>query len=226
MLETTLTPTLPNTQTNLDRIIERYPIILQLLRFIAIGVINTALDFIILNLLSKALAINSGTSLGGINILSFSLAVVQSYFWNHYWTFATAKVTLRVNFMRLVLVAGIGFASFAAVILGAKLGASPIYYFVTLLLFIVFELGLWIAFKLREAVPASPNSREFVIFVAVSIIGLLINTILVALVSSYLSHTSGFGLNTDLLKNLAKVVATLVSLVWNFVGYKLFVFKR
>jgi len=41
----------------LSSILEKYPIILQLFKFGAIGIINTALDFLILNLSSKALGI-------------------------------------------------------------------------------------------------------------------------------------------------------------------------
>ena len=46
--------------SKVEKLLAEKPIILQLLRFAAIGVINTALDFIILNVVTKSLCINSG----------------------------------------------------------------------------------------------------------------------------------------------------------------------
>ena len=212
--------------SKLESLLQKFPIILQLLRFIAIGVINTALDFIILNFLSKLLGINSGTSLGALNIISFSLAVVQSYFWNKYWTFGSGQVSLLVNFKRLVLVGGVGGFSLLAVLIGAKLLASPVFYLVVLAIFIISQLSLWIAFRLSHATNTTSTeaSKQFLTFVVVSLIGLLINSILVSLLSTRIPQNSF--INADLVKNLAKVLATGASLVWNFIGYKLVVFRK
>lgn len=215
---------------SLQRLLTEKPIILQMLRFVAIGVLNTALDFIILNFISKALGINSGFKLGTINLIGFSTAMVQSYFWNRHWTFDAAQTIDAVkNFTRLVVVGGIGAAGFLAVIVGAKIGAAPIYYILIFAVFIIAEIVAWVGFGLGQKQPggalATPAGKQFLAFVIVSVIGLLINSTLIAVVSGYLATNSAFG-NPDLLKNFAKAAATGVSLIWNFFGYKVVVFKR
>lgn len=216
----------PTYQSRLESLLTKFPILLQLSRFVAIGVINTALDFIVLNFLAKLLGITAGAELGAINIISFSLAVVQSYFWNKYWTFNTVHVSLTSNFRRLVLVGGVGFLSFFAVLISAKYSAAPIVYFIIFALFVISELGLWIGFRLIQSAPQNgeDGSKQFVVFVIVSLVGLLINSVLVSLLSTRIPEYSF--INEDLIKNIAKVIATGASLVWNFIGYKLIVFRK
>ncbi len=203
-------------------VLKKYPVILQLLRFGAIGVLNTALDFLILNLTSKSLGISSGLRLGQINVIGFALATVQSYFWNRSWAFSAEQgLTLLKNFIRLVLVGLLGFLAMVLVLIGAKISAQAVFYFILLVVYILAEAALWKSFGLGK--PEGGNSgRQFAVFLAVSVVGLLINSALVWLI------TSNFALvdNADLNKNAAKIVATGASLVWNFVGYKIFVFKK
>jgi len=210
----------------LQRMLKQRPVVLQLLRFVAIGVLNTALDFTILNFASKALGITSGLSLGTINIISFSAAMVQSYFWNHYWTFsATQTVDVLKNFIRLVVIGGIGAVAFIAVLAGAQTNANPVYYVLVFVFFIVAELCAWYGFGLHQQEAAHPSGGEFLAFIIVSAIGLLINSVLIAIVSKALANGTAFS-NPDLLKNVAKIAATMASLVWNFIGYKLVVFRK
>jgi putative flippase GtrA len=219
-----------NTITNekfsdkINRILQKYPIILQILRFAAIGIINTALDFLVLNFISKTLNISAGLKLGQVNVISFSLAVVQSYFWNRYWAFSTQQVlSLWKNFVRLVLVGALGALAVILVLVGAKVSASPSFYLIILLAFVIFQLAMWIGFGLSKIfVSADNQSKQFIIFLVVSIIGLIINSVLLSLISQRFALVS----NPDLNKNLAKILATFVSLVWNFIGYKIFVFKK
>ncbi len=206
----------------LSNFLERYPVILQLVRFAAIGVLNTALDFLILNLTSKSLNISSGLKLGQINIIGFSLAMVQSYFWNRYWAFSSEQtVTLLKNFIRLVLVGVLGFMAFVLVLIGAKISAQPVFYLILLAVYFLAEVILWKAFNLSKPESTS-TGRQFAVFITVSVIGLLINSALVWLITSNFSVTQ----NVDLNKNIAKIIATGASLVWNFIGYKVFVFKK
>lgn len=201
----------------------RKPIILQLLRFAAIGVINTALDFIILNVVSKSLGIASGSRLGEINVIGFSLAVIQSYFWNRYWAFSKDRlVDVRNYIIRPILVGALGAGAVAAVLFGSSVSASAGFYVMVFGMFILLELVFWLAFGLGKlALPRQPV-EEFTAFLVVSLIGLGINSLLIGTISSGLHLAAG----SDLNKNLAKIIATLVSLVWNFVGYKVFVFKK
>lgn len=133
----------------------------QFVRFLAVGVLNTAIDFAVLNLLSLATGITSGNGLIPLNMISFAVAVTNSYFLNRKWTFKD-------------------------------------------------ESG--------------PAAKKFTVFLIVSIIGAFINTGVVRLVSTNISPM--FGLSPQLWLNFAKAVATGVSLLWNFAGFKFIVFKR
>jgi putative flippase GtrA len=211
----------------MQRLLTQKPVILQLLRFMAIGFLNTALDFIILNFISKALGITSGFRLGTINIIGFAAAVVQSYYWNRHWAFNTAQTADVIkNFIRLVVVGGIGVFGFLAAIFGSNMHAGPTYYIFVLVIFVIAELAALVSFGLNSQNPGETSQgQQFFAFVVVSIIGLVINSLIIALVSHYLA-THNVLTNQDNLKNAAKVVATGISLIWNFIGYKLIVFKR
>jgi len=212
----------------IEQLINQRPVILQLLRFVAIGILNTSLDFIIFNLLSKSMHIDAGTRLGYINVVGFACATIQSYIWNRYWAFSGATGGIYKNFVRLVLVGGLGAAAFAAVIIGSSLEAMPFFYGIILLGLIIAEIILWKTFKLAseggQVDQTHTGTSQFITFVVVSIIGLLINSGLVVVLSTALVNVAG--LPTDLVKNVAKALATGVSLIWNFLGYKLIVFKK
>jgi putative flippase GtrA len=83
-----------------------------------------------------------------------------------------------------------------------------------------------VLFGLTFSKESQALGTEFAAFLAVSVVGLLINSGIVALASYYLAPSLSDTVNPDTIKNLAKAMATGVSLVWNFLGYKLLVFKR
>lgn len=64
---------------------------------------------------------------------------------------------------------------------------------------------------------------EFAEFLAVSVVGLIINTGIVYTVTTYAPL---FVENPALLENIAKLFATAFALIWNFIGYKFIVFKK
>lgn len=211
----------------IQKLLERYPIILQLLRFIAIGLINTALDFAVLNFISKTLGVTSGFKLGGVNTIGFSLAVVQSFIWNKYWAFSTEdKVSLLKNFTRLVSVGLLGGVVLLAIIVGSKYQVGNIFYLGSLALLILGQIGIWFGEGIGNGNSQVKASTQFVSFILVSLVGLVINSVLVAVLSTGVQTVNISGLNPELAKNVAKIIATFASLVWNFLGYKLFVFKR
>lgn len=216
-------------QSALGQFLERRPIILQLLRFIAIGAINTTLDFIIFNMISKFLGIQFGYQLGLLTIFGFTAAMIQSYYWNRYWAFGDSspagatRVSLVNELLRLMLVGGLGGVGFIIVLLGARSQVNANFFLVALAVFLGVQLMLWLIFNLKQK--ADEHATHFMVFAIVSIIGLLINIGIVSLASNYLvGGNSGPG--ADLLKNEAKILATIVSLVWNFLGYKMLVFRR
>lgn len=203
------------------------PVILQILRFAAIGTLNTALDFIILNYVTKSFDVTAGLPLGMLNAISFSAAMIQSYLWNRAWTFSNFKISPLGNAFRLVVVGGLGLLSFLLVIFGGIQGALENYYLFILVIFIVLEILIWYSFGLKLSDKNDAGiGHQFTIFIIVSLIGLVINSGIVALASLALAPSLTSLINADSIKNVAKILATGVSLIWNFLGYKVFVFKK
>jgi len=137
---------------------KKIPLLWQFGKFAAVGFLNTAIDFGILNFLIAVTGISKGVGIIPMNAASFSIALVNSYFWNKEWVFPGRK------------------------------------------------------------------QANFAIFVAVTLIGLAINSGIVYVLTTYVSPV--FVQSDKLWANLAKVLATAVSLFWNFAGYKLVVFKK
>ncbi len=134
----------------------------QFIKFAIIGGINTVVDFGILNILIWLTGITEGNGLIPLNVISFSIAVVNSYFLNKKWAFKDQEV--------------------------------------------------------------SDAGKKFSKFLLVSLIGVVINTAIVRVVSTNVEPL--FNLSPQLWVNAAKLTATAVSLIWNFIGYKLIVFKK
>lgn len=212
---------------SLESFLIKRPIIYQILRFGAIGVINTALDFAVLNFIAKTFDITSGLSLGIVNTIGFSFAVIQSYYWNKYWAFAKdSGVGFLKNFIRLCLVGALGVLILGMVIGGSKFEVSSIYYLTAFALLIIGELGIWFSQGIGNIQVANKSTIQFASFIGVSLIGLVINDVLVSVISSSIIKNNLLAGDLELVKNAAKGVATIGSLAWNFVGYKLFVFKK
>lgn len=211
----------------LTQLLANKPVILQILKFAAIGALNTALDFIILNYVTKSFGVSSGLELGLLNVISFSAAMIQSYFWNRAWTFSSYNSSPLNNLFRLIMVGGLGFISFVLVFLGGLYGVVDTYYLFILIVFLAAEFLIWYGFNLNIGGDSATGvGHQFGIFIIVSLIGLLINSAIVVGASNALAPSLTSMINADTIKNVAKILATLVSLVWNFVGYKLFVFKK
>lgn len=138
-------------------------IIKQFTKFVIVGGINTGIDFLVLNILMNLTGIESGSELFFLNSISFSVAVINSYFMNKYWTFQDKT----------------------------KMEQEPI---------------------------------KFSAFFIISVIGLLVNGLILTSITTYIS--APFEISSKLWANIAKLFATGFSMVWNFVGYKLFVFKK
>ncbi len=137
-------------------------LIKQFSKFVVVGVINTSIDFLVLNIEMIITGITSGPFIFLFNSISFSVATVNSYFMNKRWTFQDRE-------------------------------------------------------KSHEAV-------KFSQFLAVSIVGISINGGTVYFITTFI--TPFFGIDPLLWANIAKVAATGLSLIWNFIGYKLWVFKK
>lgn len=84
----------------------------EVLKFVVVGAINTALDLLVLNAL--LLATHQGKHTSSFSIfkaISFIVAVVNSYFMNKYWTFAANKTrNARAEFGQFLAVSLVGLA--------------------------------------------------------------------------------------------------------------------
>lgn len=76
----------------------------------------------------------------------------------------------------------------------------------------------------RDWVFGQTKRSNFATFAIVTLIGLSINTGVVYGLTTYISPV--LVTTPELWANSAKVIATFLSLTWNFAGYKLVVFKR
>lgn len=134
----------------------------QFAKFIVIGFVNTGLDFLVLNFEMFLTGISQGPGMLAQNAISFSIATINSYYFNKKWTFQDNS--------------------------------------------------------------QKNQSYKFSQFLIVSLTGLAINSITVYSITSFIPPI--FNINPILWANLAKVSATGISLIWNFIGYKFFVFKK
>lgn len=134
----------------------------QIVRFVVVGVINTGIDFLILNVEMMLTGITSGPGMLAQNTISFGAATINSYYLNKRWTF--------------------------------------------------------------EDNDSGKGGVKFSQFLIVSIIGISINGAVVYLATTFVHPV--FGISPQLWANVAKLAATAISLVWNFLGYKFIVFKK
>lgn len=67
------------------------------------------------------------------------------------------------------------------------------------------------------------EGKEFGKFFTISVVGLLIN---IGLASLIVNGIHVRGMSPERWANIGALAATLISLLWNFVGYKLWVFKK
>lgn len=113
-------------------IAKKIPVIFQLAKFVLVGAFNTFIDLGLLNLLMWIFALTSGWGFSFFKAVSFSLAAVNSYFWNKFWTFKKEETkTSPKEFLKFYLITGIGFfinisiASFIVNIIGSRFGIGP-----------------------------------------------------------------------------------------------------
>lgn len=137
----------------------KLPVVYQMAKFALVGFSNAAIDFAVLNLLMWQTGVYKGPGIIAFNVISFSIAVINSFAWNKLWTFQSQEGNVR---------------------------------------------------------------SQFIQFVTVALIGVAINTSIVYGITTFISPA----FSPELWANFAKVLATVISLAWNFTGYKFLVFKK
>jgi putative flippase GtrA len=160
------------------KLLKKYPWLSQIGKFLVTGFTNTGIDFIVLYLLLKITGQNEGIYTFIFPAISFSVATVNSFFMNRYWTFRQETKKKR---------------------------------------------------KEKEY-------KDFFQFLIITLGGFLINAGVTYLVSNFippflnLQFITGIFDNPESMQNIwvlfGKACATALSMVWNFTGYKFWVFKK
>ncbi|MDP2648084.1 MAG: GtrA family protein [Candidatus Yanofskybacteria bacterium] len=86
----------------------RWGVLFLVAKYGVVGVLNTLLDAGILNLLSFWFGIYKGTPIIFFSSVGFAVAVVNSYFWNRYWVFASRDTQYGREFVQFIIVSVIG----------------------------------------------------------------------------------------------------------------------
>jgi len=89
----------------------------------------------------------------------------------------------------------------------------------------VFNSYFWNKYWTFKARDAKETKKEFLQFVLVTLVGMLINSSIVFGITTIVP-LNFLGIGKEVWANLAKVAATGFSLIWNFIGYKFIVFKK
>ena len=85
-----------------------FPFMFQFSKFVAVGFLNTAADFGVLNLLIYLTDVTKGLAIVGLKSASFIVAVVNSYFWNKFWSFKEKSEARFGQFLQFTVVIFIG----------------------------------------------------------------------------------------------------------------------
>ena len=106
-------------------------LIAQISKFVVVGFVNTAIDFGVLNLLMWFTGIYSGKWIFLLNVIAFSAAVINSYFWNKYWTFRAGETReaaeVSKEFSQFVIVSLIGVAINSSIVFGIATYIPPVF---------------------------------------------------------------------------------------------------
>ena len=151
-----------------------FPVLFQLAKFVLVGALNTFVDLGLMNFLILITGIASGWLYSIFKAASFIASVINSYFWNKFWTYEHKETKVGgKEFGKFFLVAGIGFllnvgvASFIVNIIGPQFGISSelwanIGAFIAIIAVFMWNfLGYkFLVFKKGEKVPTTPPVEE------------------------------------------------------------------
>jgi len=93
----------------LDQKPEKTFLFFQITKFAVVGVANTAVDLGTLNLLMLLFRETQGLYYSLFKAISFTAAVINSYFWNKYWTFGAGEKGTGKEFSRFFAISVGGF---------------------------------------------------------------------------------------------------------------------
>ena len=144
------------------------PLLLEFIRFALIGVLNTAVDLVSLNVMARLFSVYNGIGFALIKSCSFLVAVTCSYFLNKWWTFNDKSKEKQV--------------------------------------------------------------RKICHFLLISMTGMVINVLAATLTVLFMKEPvnnlfPAFSLSDQLWINIGALSGSVAGLLWNFTGYKIFVFR-
>lgn len=88
---------------------KKFSFFIQFAKFAVVGVLNTAIDFGTLNIISIITGVTGGLIVGGVNVPGVALALTNAYFWNKYWVFGHRdNKGMLHDLPTFLLVSGIG----------------------------------------------------------------------------------------------------------------------
>lgn len=105
---------------------KRFFVIWQAAKFGLVGILNTLIDLGVLNFLSMLTGITKGFIVGGVNVPGFSVAVVNSYFWNKLWVFQRKERLFR-DFPQFLAISVIGILLNSGIIVVITTYISPLF---------------------------------------------------------------------------------------------------
>ncbi len=112
---------------------EKWPMLFQMAKSFLVGILNTFIDLGVLNLLMCLFSIAAGWGYVIFKGISFSVSIINSYFWNKFWTFEGSgeSKSKASEFGKFYLVAIGGLlihlvvAPFVVNIIGPQFGLNP-----------------------------------------------------------------------------------------------------
>ncbi|MBS4014772.1 MAG: GtrA family protein, partial [Bacteroidetes bacterium] len=187
--------------------------------FLITGGNNTALDFLVLNILMKIFNIYSGGFVVLFNCLSFSIAVTNSYLINSFWTFkkeGNKKIRNTQLTLTIIIILILIFLKFIKI---------DILLFLSIFAFlsIVILINRYIIINHFKNNNSVTSSLKFGKFIFLTLIGMILNSTILYILTSFV--TPPLALSSVVWANIAKAMATIIILFWNFFVYKIFIFK-
>jgi len=85
-----------------------YDSLWQFVRFALVGILNTSVDILLLNLLLWRFPTHNANLLLGYNSLAYMLGAINSFYFNKYWTFKQSKKTTSNQLLRFALISLLG----------------------------------------------------------------------------------------------------------------------
>jgi len=200
----------------------------ELLKSIILGLISGVFLVIVLSSLKNDSEIAS--KLSDHKVLVVLFVCLCLIIWVYGFYFFASKWATALQFGKFIAVgqsnAAIDIGIFNLLILLTNID-SGIYFSVfkgTSFIFALINSFLWNKFWSFESKEKHGMGKQFIKFLAVSAVGLIINVSVASFVVNYVGPQ--WGLSTRLWANVGVLSSAVFNIIWDFYGYKVLVFKK